>query len=147
MPDVIVGDSFVYPLLMGIWKKLNTDPLLRDLCPGGVHDGNVETSHGAAVKMPYIRISETDERMADRLTTTASDVFVHIEILSNYRGSKEVLMICNRIHFLLHRQERQLETPGWHTNMIVKHSQVVLTTGDNDRNGIMRFRVKGQPVG
>jgi hypothetical protein len=144
--DIVLGGSFILPLLTGVYKRLSQDSTLRAMCPGGIHDGLVETNHGASAKMPYVIIGETDERMKDTLNRTGSDTFLLIEVFSNYRGSKEVLTICDRIHLLLHRQEAQLETPGWCTIMMVKQSQNVLTTGDNNRHGIMRFRVKGQPT-
>lgn len=104
-----------------LYKRLSTDSVLASLAPGGIHDmvAPDSTNEGKGTTFPYVILRGATEVPADRLTTTANNVSVPIDIFSQYEGSLEAQQINHRINILLHRQERNLQVAGWILNRII----------------------------
>lgn len=105
----------------GVYHRLSADPTLASLAPGGIHDMMVPqaANQGKGVAYPYVVVRGATEVPQDRLTTTANNVSVPIDVFSTYHGSKEAQIIANRIMMLLNRQEKNLQISGWILNKIV----------------------------
>ncbi len=136
----IIGGSAVLSFKEGVMKRLDTDPALISLAPGGIYDTKVPSglNEGRGAKFPYIIVGNAVEVPADRLTTTANRVSLTVDIYSNYQGMTEADMIAARVRLLLHHQQRNLQVPGHVVNMVT----IEMVQGFEEMDGMKHVQMR-----
>jgi len=125
---------FQFALQTAIYTKLSTDNELTVTLGAKVFDDIPEET-----AYPYVQIGEDVAGDWSTKDATGSEITVHLDVWSRYRGSLELKNIMDRIHTLLH--DSSLSVTG--TNFINMRFEFSDTIRDPDgitRHGVMRFR-------
>ena len=123
-----------FALKSAIYTALNNDSTLTDTHGAGVYDDVPEGSG-----FPYVTMGEETAIDYGVKGTDGSEQTVNIHVWSQYRGSKEVKTIMDRIHTLLH--DSSLSVSGF--NLVNTRFEFMDILRDPDgitRHGVMRFR-------
>tara|TARA_Y100000385_G_C12588249_1_gene423536 strand:- start:12 stop:425 length:414 start_codon:yes stop_codon:yes gene_type:complete len=119
-----------------LFTALNGDSDLTSSLGASIYD---DVPDGEAVTFPYINIGENSTLDYSTKDAVGSDTTVNLHVWSRYRGSKEVKLIMDRVHTLLH--DSTLTVTG--RNLINLRSEFSDVLNDPDgitRHGVMRFR-------
>jgi len=110
-------------------------------------DSNLTSTQGAAVydevpenaSFPYVQIGRETSADYSTVDVTGSEVTINMDVWSQYKGSKEVKNLMDRIHTLLH--DSSLSVTGHNLiNMRLEFIDVLRDPDGITRHGIMRFR-------
>lgn len=119
-----------------LFTALNGDSTLTTTLGASIFD---HVPDHQAVTFPYVVIGE--DTMLDYSTKdlVGSDVTVTLHVWSQYRGSKEVKQVMDRVHTLLH--DSNLTVTGRNLiNLRSEFSDVLRDPDGITRHGVMRFR-------
>lgn len=119
-----------------LFTALNGDSTLTTTLGASIFD---DVPDHQAVTFPYVVIGE--DTMLDYSTKdlVGSDVTVTLHVWSQYRGSKEVKQVMDRVHTLLH--DSNLTVTGRNLiNLRSEFSDVLRDPDGITRHGVMRFR-------
>ena len=117
-----------------IYTTLNSDSNLTSTQGAAVYDEVPENS-----AFPYVQIG--GESTADFSTKdlTGSEVTINLDVWSQYKGSKEVKNLMDRVHTLLH--DSSLTVTGHNlVNLRFEFGDVLRDPDGITRHGVMRFR-------
>ena len=123
-----------FALQSAIYTALNNDSTLTNTHGAGVYDDVPEGSG-----FPYVTMGEDASNDYGTKDLDGSTVSLNIHVWSQYRGSKEVKTIMDRIHTLLH--DSSLSVSGF--NLVNTRFEFMDILRDPDgitRHGVMRFR-------
>ena len=123
-----------FALQSAIYTALNNDSTLTTTYGAGVYDDVPEGSG-----FPYVTMGEDASNDYGTKDLDGSTVTLNIHVWSQYRGSKEVKTIMDRIHTLLH--DSSLSVSGF--NLVNTRFEFMDILRDPDgitRHGVMRFR-------
>ena len=123
-----------FALQSAIYTALNNDSTLTTTYGAGVYDDVPEGSG-----FPYVTMGEDASNAYGTKDLDGSTVSLNIHVWSQYRGSKEVKTIMDRIHTLLH--DSSLSVSGF--NLVNTRFEFMDILRDPDgitRHGVMRFR-------
>ena len=123
-----------FALQSAIYTALNNDSTLTTTYGAGVYDDVPEGS-----SFPYVTMGEDASNDYGTKDLDGSTVSLNIHVWSQYRGSKEVKTIMDRIHTLLH--DSSLSVSGF--NLVNTRFEFMDILRDPDgitRHGVMRFR-------
>ena len=111
------------------------------------NDSNLTSTQGAAIydevpenaSFPYVQIGGETAIDYSTKDVTGSEVTINMDVWSQYKGSKEVKNLMDRIHTLLH--DSSLSVTGHNLiNMRLEFIDVLRDPDGITRHGIMRFR-------
>ena len=123
-----------FQLQTAVFTALNNDNTLTSTYGATIAD---DVPHGTAY--PFIEIGEV--RASDYSTKdhTGGDLVIECHLWSQYKGSKEVKQMMDRVHDLLH--DSNLSVTGFNlVNLRFEFSDIVRDPDGVTRHGVMRFR-------
>ena len=123
-----------FALQSAIYTALNNDSTLTNTHGAGGYD---DVPEGAS--FPYVTMGEDASNDYGTKDLDGSTVSLNIHVWSQYRGSKEVKTIMDRIHTLLH--DSSLSVSGCNlVNTRLEFMDILRDPDGITRHGVMRFR-------
>ena len=117
-----------------IFNALNNDSNLTQTLGASIVD---DVPSGTAY--PFISIGEARSTDYDTKTEDGGEITVELHFWSQYKGSKEVKQMMDRVHSLLHNSN--LSVSGFNLiNMRFDFSNIMRDPDGTTRHGVMRFR-------
>tara|TARA_R100001460_G_scaffold29892_3_gene59178 strand:- start:7473 stop:7880 length:408 start_codon:yes stop_codon:yes gene_type:complete len=117
-----------------IFSTLNSDSNLTSTQGAAIYDEVPENS-----AFPYVQIGGESASDFSTKDLTGSEVTINLDVWSQYKGSKEVKDLMDRVHTLLH--DSSLAVTGHNLiNLRFEFSDVLRDPDGITRHGVMRFR-------
>lgn len=117
-----------------IYTALNSDSNLTSTQGAAVYDEVPENS-----AFPYVQIGAESTADFSTKDLTGSEVTINLDVWSQYKGSKEVKDLMDRVHTLLH--DSNLTVTGHNlVNLRFEFGDVLRDPDGITRHGVMRFR-------
>lgn len=117
-----------------IYSTLNGDSNLTSTQGAAVYDEVPENS-----SFPYVQIGGETAIDYGTKDVNGSEVTINLDVWSQYKGSKEVKNLMDRIHTLLH--DSDLNVTGHNlVNLRFEFGDVLRDPDGITRHGVMRFR-------
>lgn len=124
-----------------IQKKIYETLVTDGVCDGRIFDRAEDLATvDSAARYPYVLIDNVSFEPKDAIGAARVEAFLTLQILSNYRGKREIHEITPLILGALHQKALVISTD---VSAIFLHLQTqVFTEGDSGLyRGVMRFRV------
>jgi len=117
-----------------IFNALNNDSNLTQTLGASIVD---DVPSGTAY--PFISIGEARSTDYDTKTEDGGEITVELHFWSQYKGSKEVKQMMDRVHSLLHNSN--LSVSGFNLiNLRFDYSDILRDPDGITRHGVMRYR-------
>lgn len=123
-----------FQLQQAIYTALNSDNTLTDTLGATIVD---DVPHGTSY--PFVTIGDVRSSDYSTVDLIGGDLVVELHSWSQYKGSKEVKQMMDRLHDLLH--DSNLGVTGFNlVNLRFEFSDIVRDPDGVTRHGVMRFR-------
>ena len=123
-----------FQLQTAMYTALSNDNTLTNTLGATIAD---DVPHGTTY--PFIEIGEVRASDYSTKDLVGGDLVVECHLWSQYKGSKEVKQMMDRVHDLLH--DSNLSVTGFNlVNLRFEFSDIVRDPDGVTRHGVMRFR-------
>jgi hypothetical protein len=131
----------VWELQTGLYNMLSGDVTLMSLM-SKLYD--MEVPEEEDTKFPYGVVGESYEVADNRLNAIGRESLVTIHVYDRRRGKRNVSQIMSQMVRTLEHQT--IPVAGWHVVQVLLEDTRAMAEGDGIIHGVVRFRIKGQPI-